>query len=243
MIKRDTEEVIREAVAERVIKMVDIGINLASSKASLDFAFRFNEVYSAIGYHPHEAKFLNQENFEKLKELTRRPKVVAIGEIGLDYYWKNSPMESQRQAFTKQIYLAQELQLPLIIHDREAHQEVLNILEKEAKGLKILLHCFSGDLNFACLCIERSYLLGVGGVITFPNAKKLGEVVKYIPLENIVLETDSPYLTPHPFRGKPNEPKNIPLIAEKIAQLKEVNVSEVARITSENARIFFGMRD
>ncbi|GAB4114589.1 MAG: TatD family hydrolase [Candidatus Caldatribacteriota bacterium] len=243
LIKKDSEEVIREAAAEKVIKMVNIGIDLFSSQASIDLASRYDGVYSAIGFHPHEAKFLTLENLKGLKELAKQPKVVAIGEIGLDYYWQHSSIESQRKAFIQQIYLAQEYRLPIIIHDREAHLEVLDILDKDAKGLKVLLHCFSGDLDFARLCIERGYLLGIGGVVTFPKARKLVEVAQHAPLENIVLETDSPYLTPHPFRGKPNEPKYIPLIAEKIAQLKKVDLEVVARATSINAHNFFGLKD
>jgi TatD DNase family protein len=145
------------------------------------------------------------------------------------------------EAFKKQINLARKLDLPLIVHDREAHQDTLKILAEEARGLKILLHCFSGDINIARECIKRDYYLGIGGVITFNNAKKLKAVVEKIPLENLMLETDSPYLTPHPFRGKPNEPKYIPLIAEKIAEIKGISLKEVAEITSRNARNFFGI--
>jgi TatD DNase family protein len=145
------------------------------------------------------------------------------------------------EAFKKQINLARKLNLPLIIHDREAHQDTLKILAEEAKGLKILLHCFSGDLDLARVGIERGYYLGIGGVITFNNAKKLKAVVGDVPIENLVLETDSPYLAPHPFRGKPNEPKYIPLIAEKIAEIKGISLKEVAEITSRNAQNFFGI--
>jgi TatD DNase family protein len=137
--------------------------------------------------------------------------------------------------------LARKLNLPLIIHDREAHQDTLKILAEEAKGLKILLHCFSGDLDMAKVCIELGYYLGIGGVITFNNAKKLKAVVGGVPIENLVLETDSPYLTPHPFRGKPNEPKYIPLIAEKIAEIKGISLKEVADRTSANNKEIFGI--
>jgi len=145
------------------------------------------------------------------------------------------------EAFKKQINLARKLNLPLIIHDREAHQDTLKILAEEAKGLKVLLHCFSGDIDLAEVGIERGYYLGIGGVITFNNAKKLKAVVRDVPIENLVLETDSPYLAPDPFRGKPNEPKYIPLIAEKIAEIKGISLKEVAEITSGNAQNFFGI--
>jgi len=145
------------------------------------------------------------------------------------------------EAFKKQVNLARKLNLPVIIHDREAHQDTLKILADEAKGLKILLHCFSGDLDMAKVCIERGYYLGIGGVVTFNNAKKLRTIVEEVSLENLVLETDSPYLAPHPFRGKPNEPKYIPLIAEKIAEIKRVSVKEVGEKTSANSKEIFGI--
>jgi len=241
LIKRNTQEVVRDAAEKKVTKMVTIGIDLESSKIALEFASRFEGVYAAIGFHPHESKFLDEENLKELEELTRKDKVVAVGETGLDYYWNHSTLPCQMEAFKKQINMARKLNLPLIIHDREAHQDTLKILAEEAKGLKILLHCFSGDLNMAKVSIERGYYLGVGGVVTFNNAKKLRAIVKEVSLENLVLETDSPYLAPHPFRGKPNEPKYIPLIAEKIAEIKGISLEKVAKITSKTAQDFFGI--
>jgi len=241
LIKRNTQDVVKEAAEKGVTKMVTIGIDLESSKIAQEFASRFEGVYTAIGFHPHEAKFLYEENLKELEELAKKDKVVAIGETGLDYYWKHSTLPCQMEAFKKQINLARKLNLPLIIHDREAHPDTLKVLNEEAKGLKILLHCFSGDLNMAKVCIERGYYLGIGGVVTFSNAIKLRAIVKEVSLENLVLETDSPYLTPHPFRGKPNEPKYIPLIAEKIAEIRGVSVKEVAERTSANSKEIFGI--
>jgi len=241
LIKRDTEEVVKEAKEKGVTKMVTIGIDLSSSKIALEFASRFVGVYAAISFHPHESRFLDEQKLKELEKIAKNSKVVAIGETGLDYYWKHSPLFCQEEAFKKQINLARKLNLPLIVHDRDAHQDTLKILAEKAKGLKVLLHCFSGDLNMAKICIERSYYLGIGGVVTFHNAKKLKAVVEGVPLENLVLETDSPYLTPHPFRGKPNEPKYIPLIAEKIAEIKGISVKEVAKVTSNTAQEFFGI--
>ena len=239
LIKRNTEEVVKKAAEKGVTKMVTIGIDLPSSKIALEFASRFEGVYAAIGFHPHEAKFLDAENLKELEKLAKKDKVVAIGETGLDYYWKHSTLPCQMEAFKKQINLARKLNLPLIIHDREAHQDTLKILVEEAKGLKVLLHCFSGDLDLARVCIERGYYLGIGGVVTFNNAIKLRAIVKEVSLENLVLETDSPYLAPHPFRGKPNEPKYIPFIAERIAELKGIPVKEVADRTSANSKKIF----
>lgn len=221
--------------------MVTIGIDLESSKIALEFASRFEGVYAAVGFHPHEAKFLDEKKLEELEELAKKDRVVAIGETGLDYYWKHSTLDCQLKAFKKQINLARKLNLPLVIHDREAHQDTLKILAEEAKGLKILLHCFSGDIKMAQLCMERGYYLGIGGVITFNNAKKLRAVVEQVPIENLVLETDSPYLAPHPFRGKPNEPKYISLIAEKVAEIKGISIEKVAKITSINSKEIFGI--
>ena len=241
LIKRSAEEVVKEAKEKGVTKMVTIGIDLESSKIALEFASLFEGVYAAIGFHPHESKFLDEENLKELEKLAKKNKMVAIGETGLDYYWKHSNLACQMEAFRKQINLAGKLNLPLIIHDRDAHQDTLKILVEEAKGLKILLHCFSGDLDMAKACIERGYYLGIGGVVTFNNAKKLRAIVEEVSLENLVLETDSPYLAPHPFRGKPNEPKYIPLIAEKIAEIKGVSVKEVAERTSANSKKIFGI--
>jgi len=241
LIKRNAGEVVEEAGDKGVTKMVTIGIDLESSKIALEFASRFGGVYAAIGFHPHESRFLDEENSKELEKLAKKDKVVAIGETGLDYYWKHSTLPCQMEAFKKQINLARKLNLPLIIHDREAHPDTLKVLTEEAKGSKILLHCFSGDLNMAKVCIERGYYLGIGGVVTFSNAIKLRAIVKEVSLENLVLETDSPYLTPHPFRGKPNEPKYIPLIAEKIAEIKGVSVKEVAERTSANSKEIFGI--
>ena len=239
LIKRDTKEVVKEAKEKGVTKMVTIGIDLSSSKIALEFASRFVGVYAAIGFHPHESKFLDEEKLGDLEEIAKNSKVVAIGETGLDYYWRHSSLTCQVEAFKKQINLAKKVDLPFIVHDRDAHQDTLKILAEEAKGLKVLLHCFSGDLNMARICIKRGYYLGIGGVVTFHNAKKLKVVVEGIPIENLVLETDSPYLAPQPFRGKPNEPKYIPLIAEKIAEIKGISLKETAEITTRNAQEFF----
>ena len=243
LIKRNAEEVVKDAAEKKVTKMVTIGIDLESSKIALEFASRFEGVYAAIGFHPHESKFLDEENLKKLEKLAivKKNEVVAIGETGLDYYWNHSTLPCQMEVFKKQINLARKLNLPLIIHDREAHRDTLKILADEAKGLKVLLHCFSGDLDMAKVCTERGYYLGVGGVVTFNNAKKLRAIVKEVSLESLVLETDSPYLAPHPFRGKPNEPKYIPLIAEKIAEIKGISLEKIAKTTSKTAQEFFGI--
>jgi len=241
LIKRNAEEVVKDAAEKKVTKMVTVGIDLESSKIALEFASRFEGVYAAVGYHPNEAKLISEQGWKELEGLTHNSKVVAIGETGLDYYRRRSAIRDQVEAFKKHLDLARNLNLSVIVHNREAHQDTLKILAEEAKDLKILLHCFSGDLDMAKVCIGRGYYLGIGGVVTFNNAKKLRAIVKEVSLENLVLETDSPYLAPHPFRGKPNEPKYIPLIAEKIAEIKGISLEEVATTTSKTAQEFFGI--
>jgi TatD DNase family protein len=240
MIEREPSEVIDEALRKGVIKIISIGIDLESSRKNSYYASQFKNVYTAMGFHPHESKKMNDEYFVQLEKLLSTPKNIALGEIGLDYYYLHSSKEEQKRAFREQIDLARRYNLPIIVHDRDAHEDTMKILEEKAKNMKVVLHCFSGDKNMAEWCVQRGYYFGIGGVITFKNARKLAEIVREIPLENILLETDSPFLTPMPFRGKPNEPKYIPIIAEKIAELKEKEISEIGNVTTENANQFFG---
>ncbi len=241
MLRRDLKEVLEDARREGVTKIITIGVDIESCQKNLSYAEQYNNVYTAVGFHPHESKKMEERELFLLEKMVAHPKNVALGEIGLDYHYNHSSPEEQGQAFQRQIDLANKYNLPIIIHDRDAHQETMVTLTKQAQGRKVVLHCFSGDLPMAKWCVEQGFYLGIGGVITFKNASVLAQVVKKIPLQNILLETDSPFLTPHPFRGKPNEPKYIPLIARKIAQLKEITVEEVARVTTENARYFFGI--
>ncbi|MEA1940148.1 MAG: TatD family hydrolase [Candidatus Caldatribacteriota bacterium] len=241
LIKRNAGEVVKEAVEKKVTKMITIGIDLTSSKVAIEFASRFSEVYAAAGYHPNQSKIIDEPGWKELEKLSHNKKVVAIGETGLDYYRRESTIRQQMEAFKKHLSLARKLDLPVIVHDREAHKDILKILEDEAKGLKIVVHCFSGDMNMAKRCMEEGYYIGIGGIVTFNNAKSLQLITKNIPLERILLETDSPFLAPHPYRGESNEPKYIPLIAEKIAELKGISIKEVAKITSANCKEVFGI--
>lgn len=239
MIKREVKDVVKDARQAGVTKIITIGIDLESCQRNLAYAEQFSNVYTAVGFHPHESKKMKEGELLLLEKMVTHPKNVAIGEIGLDYYYKHSSPEAQSQAFQKQIDLANKYDLPIIIHDRDAHQEMANILTVKAQGKRVVLHCFAGNISLAKWCVEQGFYFGIGGVVTFKNALELTRVVKEIPLNRILLETDSPFLTPHPFRGKPNEPKYIPYIAEKIAQLKGKTVEEVAQITTENAQYFF----
>ncbi len=239
MIKRDPADVIQDAYQEGIMKIVTIGIDIESSRKNLKYAEQFQNVYTAMGFHPHESKKMKEAELAQLEAMFTHPKNVALGEIGLDYYYQHSPREIQKIAFREQISLAKNLDLPIIIHDREAHEDTRKILSEEAKGMKVVLHCFSGDYDMAQWCIRQGYFFGIGGVITFQNARKLVRLILEIPLHHILLETDSPFLTPSPFRGKPNEPKYIPLIALRIAELKGETLSQVAEVTTRNASQFF----
>ncbi len=239
MMKRRTGDVINDAIEVGVTKIISIGIDIKSCQKNISYAERFDNVYISAGFHPHESKFLKKEELDLLEKIISHPKNVAVGEIGLDYYHNHSTPEEQKRAFQIQIELAHKYNLPIIIHDRDAHKDVVKILNEKAKGRKVVFHCFSGDVRMAKYCVEQGFYFGIGGVVTFKNAIELVRVVKETPLGRLLLETDAPFLTPHPFRGKPNEPKYIPLIAERIAHIKGITVEDVARITTENARQFF----
>ena len=191
-----------------------------------------------MGVHPSDTDELDEKNFAWLKKQCAHPKIVAVGEIGLDYYWDKTFVDTQKKVFQTQIEIAMSLDLPVVIHDREAHLDTFNIL-KETKYNKVLMHCFSGSVEFARECTALGWYLGIGGVVTFKNARKMKDVVKEIPLEHLVLETDAPYLTPHPFRGEENAPKYLNLIAKEIANLKDLTVEFVQKETTKNAEKIF----
>ena len=197
-------------------------------------------VYSMVGIYPSEAKTYSQEVENKMIELAKNPKVVAIGEIGLDYYWDKSFVELQKEVFIKQIKLANRLNLPIVVHDREAHKDCFDILKEHNNGSKVLFHCFSGSAEFMKECVREGWYIALGGVVTFKNAVKMKKVAREIPLEKLVLETDSPYLTPVPYRGKENKPAYVRFVAEEIANLRNMSVEEIIDITTNNAERFFG---
>lgn len=198
-------------------------------------------VYSMIGIYPTEAKTYNQEVEDKMIEYAKNSKVVAVGEIGLDYYWDKSFVDLQKEVFIKQIELANGLNLPIVVHDREAHKDTFDILKQYNKSSKVLLHCFSGSVEFMRECIKEGWYIALGGVVTFKNAIKAKEVAKAVPLEKLVLETDSPYLTPVPYRGKENKPGYVRFVAEEIANLRNMSIDEIIDITTRNAEEFFNI--
>lgn len=201
---------------------------------------KYENIYGMLGVHPSEVNDWDDSLIKKISDLvSKNKKIVAIGEIGLDYYWDKSFNNLQKDVFIKQIKLANSLNLPIDIHDRDAHKDTYDILKEHNKTSKVVMHCFSGSKEFAKECIKEGYYLGIGGVLTFKNAKKLKEIVEEISLENIILETDAPYLTPVPYRGKENQPAYVKYVAEEIAKIKNISIEEVIQKTTENAERIF----
>lgn len=239
----DREEVLKNLKCEGVAKVVNIGANLESSKTSIALAKKFDTVYAAVGVHPDYAKELNENNFQVLCEMAREEKVVAIGEIGLDYYWDATDRELQKFWFRKQLHLAIKENLPVVIHSRDAAADTLEMMKEGAayakeqnRTLSGIIHCFSYGTEIADYYLKHGFYLGIGGVVTFKNGRKLKEVVQMAPLSSLVLETDCPYLAPVPYRGKRNYSGYLSYVAEEIALLKKVSVEEVIRQAAENAR-------
>ncbi len=200
---------------------------------------KYENLYGLLGVHPSEVKDWDDNLIDKIKEYSKSNKIVGIGEIGLDYYWDKSFIDLQKDVFIKQIKLANELNLPISIHDREAHKDTFDILKEYNKNSKIIMHCFSGSVEFARECLKEGWYLAIGGVVTFKNAVKMKDVAIDVPLDRLLLETDAPYLTPVPYRGKENEPAYVKFVAEEIAKLRGISYEEVALKTSENAQLIF----
>ena len=198
-------------------------------------------LYAMVGIFPSEAKTYSPEIEKRMIERAKNKKVVAVGEIGLDYYWDKSFNDIQKEVFAKQIRLANKLNLPIVVHDREAHKDCFDILKQENNGSKVLFHCFSGSVEFMRECVKEGWNIALGGVVTFKNAVKMKEVAQEVPLNKLVLETDSPYLTPVPYRGKENKPAYIRYVAEEIAKLRDMPVEELIDITTTNAEELFNI--
>ncbi len=239
----DREAVIARAGAAGISHMLTVGCDLESSRQAIEIARRHPTIYATVGVHPHDAGQADDAGIALLRELIRsEPKVVAVGEIGLDFYRDRSPRDVQRRAFRRQLALAREVGLPVIIHDREAHDEVLQILGEERIGeIGGVMHCFSGDLTMARTCIELGLYVSFPGTITYPKNDAAREVVRGIPIDQMLVETDCPYLSPQQFRGKRNEPAYVRHTAEMIAEIKGLSIEDVSRITSLNAFNLFGI--
>ncbi len=237
---QDRQEVLKAAKTAGVKYIVNPGADLSSSVKAVNLARENEMIYAAVGVHPHSAKDYDGETEEALRSLAGEEKVVAIGEIGLDFHYNYSDKESQRRAFIAQIRLSKELKLPMIIHDREANGEVFDTLTAhEAQEYGCIMHCYSGSPELAEEYVKRGYFISLGGPITFKNAKKPYEVAKVVPLEQLLIETDSPYLAPEPRRGRRNEPLLVRFVAAKIAEAKGIATEEVIRVTEANAKAFF----
>lgn len=238
----DLDTVINNASNAGVNKIIIPSVGRESFEKLIDISSKYENVYCALGIHPTEFKEILDEDFDKITELADNKKVVAIGECGLDYYWDKSKILEQKEVFKRQIEIAKKLKLPLIVHDREAHKDTFDLLNEYLNGeIPVVMHCFSGSVEFAKECIKKGFYIALGGVVTFKNAKKMHEVAKEIPLEFLLLETDAPYLTPVPYRGKRNEPAYVRLVAEEIAKIRGVSFDEIAQATTENARKVFNI--
>lgn len=238
----DREEILNQCREQGIETIINVSASLDSVKSTLALAEKYPFIYGAVGIHPDETGELSEEAFAWLRGQCRHPKAAAVGEIGLDYYWDKEKHELQKYWFRRQMELAKELGLPIIVHSREAAADTLEAVRAaHSPKLRGVIHCFSYGPELAGEYLDMGYYIGIGGVVTFKNAKKLKEVVKMLPLERILLETDCPYLAPEPNRGKRNTSLNLPYIAEAIGQLKGIEAKEVIRVTNENARtLYFG---
>ena len=217
--------------------IVNIGANLASSKTTLELAHKYDFIYGAVGVHPSDSAELSDDNFDRIRQMCADEKCVAIGEIGLDYYWPEPDHEIQKKWFVRQLDLAREVKLPVVIHSRDAAADTVQILKDNNAGdIGGVVHCFSYSKEVATLCVKMGFYIGVGGVLTFKNGKKMKEVVSEIPIEKIILETDCPYLAPEPNRGKRNSSLNLPYVVKAMAEIKGISEEEVIDITERNAR-------
>ena len=243
----DRPGVIDRARAAGVAAIVNVGVDLDSSRRAVRLAEQYESIYAAVGVHPHDAKNLDGATLAELRELAQKPTVVAVGEIGLDYYRDLSPRDVQRRAFQAQLAWAAKLGKPVIIHDRDAHEEIMNTLTKWAQDLTSstlsgrlgVLHTFSGDLEMAKRAIDLGFYISISGPVTYRNARQLPEIVRALPLDRLLVETDCPFLAPEPHRGKRNEPAYVRLVVERIAKLKGIPFDDLARATTTNARRLF----
>ncbi len=234
-------EIIQRAKELGVEKIVAASSDLSSSKRSLEISQTFPCVFAAVGIHPHEASSLNDTVFSEIEKLAEKQRVLAIGETGLDYHYMHSPREVQMYSFRRHIELAKRTCLPLVIHVRDAHEDVLNVLREEnTQGINAVIHCFTGDYRTAMEYIDGGFYISFSGIVTFKNAEDIKEAARKIPIEKILVETDSPYLAPIPFRGKKNEPSYVKYVAQKIAELRGVSFEEIAEKTTANASSLFG---
>lgn len=241
----DRDFLLHELFGGRICNIINVGASIESTKATIALAEKYEKMYAAAGVHPSEIAGLNEESFSWLKAQLKHPKAAAVGEIGLDYYWEKNPdiQKKQRYWFARQMKLAQEARLPVIIHSRDAAEDTVRVMKRaHAEEIPGVIHCYSYSAELAKEFVKMGYYIGVGGVVTFKNAKKLKETVEQIPLSKILIETDAPYMAPEPFRGKRNHSGLLEYVVKKIANLKGVSEEEVEEATEKNARDLFGIK-
>lgn len=239
----DREETINRALEAGVTRMVVVGFDEETIRLAIEIAETYDFIYAAVGWHPVDAIDYKESHLEWLEELTKHEKVVALGEMGLDYYWDTSPKDIQADVFRKQIHLAKKVNMPIIIHNREATADIIKILQEEnAAEVGGIMHCYSATREELQACLEMNFYISLAGPVTFKNAKEVKEVAKVVPLDRLLIETDAPYLAPHPYRGKRNEPAYVKLVAEEIARLRGISLEDVSRITTENALKIFRLK-
>lgn len=235
----DREEVLSSMAEKNVICIVNAGTDIETSRKTLNYCEKYDFMYGAVGIHPEFADKLPQNYLKEIENMAMHEKAVAIGEIGLDYYWDGVPRDIQKKVFTEQLELAYKLSMPVVIHDRDAHGDTMEILRKyKPKGI---MHCFSGSVEMCREIVRLGMSISLGGVVTFKNARHSVEVAEYIPLDRLMLETDAPYLSPVPFRGKRCDSSMIMMTAERIAEIKGISVEDVLRVTAENACRMYGI--
>ncbi|MFZ5646187.1 MAG: TatD family hydrolase [Bacillota bacterium] len=239
----DREETVQRASESGVAVIVNASFDLESSRRSVALAGRYSGLYAIVGIHPHDADEAPQGYLDRLAELARDPKVVALGEMGLDYYRNLSPREAQQRVFREQLALARELEMPVVIHDRDAHGDLMDIIRKDGVPEKGgVMHCYSGSWEMAQECMKRGFYISIAGPVTYPNAARLKDIAARLPSDRILIETDCPYLSPQVYRGRRNEPAYVKYVAEEIARLRGISTGEFARAASSNAARIFGIK-
>ncbi|TMN22315.1 TatD family hydrolase [Lentibacillus cibarius] len=240
----DRDETIQRAFSAGVEYMVVVGFDRETIPLALELAEQYETIYAAVGWHPVDAIDMRDEDLDWIEELTQHPKVVAIGEMGLDYHWDKSPKDVQKEVFRKQIALAKKVNMPIVIHNREATEDIIDVLHEEnAKDVGGIMHCYNDDAKYVPTFLDMNFYISLGGPVTFKNATLPKDVAVEVPLNRLLVETDAPFLAPHPNRGKRNEPAYVKLVAEKIAELRGMSFDELSSMTTENAFTFFRFGD
>ncbi len=238
----DREEILKRIQNHGVVRVVNPASNADSARKCLKMAKEYDFLYTAVGIHPHDAKYITENTLDSFRDMAGSSKVIAVGEVGLDYYYDFSPREIQRSCFIAHIRLARELKLPMIIHDRDAHKDILDIIrEEKASDVGGVFHCFTGSVEMAKEVLDLGFYIALGGAVTFKNAKKPVEVAKYVPMDRLLVETDSPYMAPVPYRGQRNDSTTLSEIVQKIAQVRETDLTQIMKATTVNADRLFGL--